>query len=115
VPVLRLFAAARVAAGTGRDEVDGATVADVLASARDRYGEPFAAVLRTAKVWVNGEPADGDVVVGEGDEVAVLPPVSGGCGDGVVAPAPARLVPTAARESGHDIALAVPPTPGGSG
>ncbi|MGI8684432.1 MAG: MoaD/ThiS family protein [Acidimicrobiales bacterium] len=76
--MLRLFAAAREAAGTGRDEVDGDTVADVLAAARARYGEPFAAVLRTAKVWVNGEPADDDSPVAEADEVAVLPPVSGG-------------------------------------
>lgn len=77
--VLRLFAAAREAAGTGRDEVDGATVGEVLSAARARYGEPFTAVLRTAKVWVNGEPADDDAAVDRGDEVAVLPPVSGGC------------------------------------
>jgi len=76
--VLRLFAAAREAAGTGRDEVDGATVAEVLATARARYGEAFAAVLATAKVWVNGEPAGDDAAVQPGDEVAVLPPVSGG-------------------------------------
>lgn len=88
MPVLRLFASAREAAGTGRDEVDGATVADVLAAARARYGEPFTSVLRTARVWVNGEPADGDVAVGERDEVAVLPPVSGGSGDGVLPPLP---------------------------
>ena len=37
-------------------------------------------VLATARVWVNGdEPADGPrTVLAEGDEVAVLPPVSGG-------------------------------------
>lgn len=79
MPVLRLFAAAREAAGTGRDEVDGATVAEVLVAARARYGEPFAAVLDTARVWVNGEPATVEAQVSAGDEVAVLPPVSGGC------------------------------------
>lgn len=88
MPVLRLFAAAREAAGTGRDVVDGTTVAEVLDAARARYGAPFTAVLGTAKVWVNGEPAGGDAVVGEGDEVAVLPPVSGGCG---IVPHPAGL------------------------
>ena len=31
--------------GTGRDVVDGATVADVLATAVDRYGRGFADVL----------------------------------------------------------------------
>lgn len=79
MPVLRLFAAAREAAGTGRDDVDGATVGEVLSSARDRYGEAFTAVLRTSRVWVNGSPAGDDAAVGTDDEVAVLPPVSGGC------------------------------------
>jgi molybdopterin converting factor small subunit len=77
---LRLFAAAREAAGTGRDEVSGATVGDVLAQARARYGEGFAAVLDTAKVWCNGEPAELGQAVTDADEVAVLPPVSGGAG-----------------------------------
>ena len=76
---LRLFAAAREAAGTGRDAVDGATVADVLDEARRRYGERFAAVLDRSRVWRNGEPATGEEPVGPDDEVAVLPPVSGGC------------------------------------
>ena len=78
--VLRLFAAAREAAGTGRDEVPGATVGDVLDAAVDRFGPGFAAVLATCKVWVNGDPAERDDPVRPGDEVAVLPPVSGGSG-----------------------------------
>lgn len=78
MPVLRLFAAAREAAGTGRDQVAGSTVGEVLEAARARYGERFASVLAASRVWVNGEAADDDAVVGEGDEVAVLPPVSGG-------------------------------------
>ena len=76
--VLRLFAAAREAAGTDRDEIEAATVGAVLAEARARYGEGFAAVLDRCKVWRNGEPAGEDEAVGPGDEVAVLPPVSGG-------------------------------------
>jgi molybdopterin converting factor small subunit len=78
VATLLLFAAAREAAGTGRDAVDGSTVADVLAEARRRYGEGFAAVLDRSRVWHNGEPATGEEPVGPDDEVAVLPPVSGG-------------------------------------
>lgn len=80
MPVLRLFASAREAAGTGRDRVPGTTVAEVLEQARTRYGAVFADVLRTCKVWVDGEPANEDDPVAEDAEVAVLPPVSGGCG-----------------------------------
>lgn len=76
--VLRLFAAAREAAGTARDEVPGATVGDVLAAACARYGDAFADVLATSRVWRNGEPAADHDPVGDVDEVAVLPPVSGG-------------------------------------
>jgi len=76
--VLRLFAQVREAAGTGRDVVDGATVDEVLAAASARYGEGFAALLGSCRVWVNGEPAAGTDPVSGGDEVAILPPVSGG-------------------------------------
>ena len=78
MPVVRLFAQAREAAGTGRDELGGSTVGEVLADARRRYGDGFAAVLATSKVWVNGEPASESDAVGADDELAVLPPVSGG-------------------------------------
>lgn len=75
---LRLFAAAREAAGTGRDRVDAATVGEVLGVARDRYGDGFAAVLEGSRIWRNGEPADPGEALAAGDEVAILPPVSGG-------------------------------------
>jgi len=75
---LRLFGPARVAAGTAADEVDGATVADVLGAACRRYGPEFEVVLARATVWVNGDRRDEHHPVGPADEVAVLPPVSGG-------------------------------------
>ena len=78
--VLLLFAEARVAAGTGREEVRGRTVGEVLAAARSRHGDRFSSVLEASRVWVNGEPAPDDRVLGDSDEVAVLPPVSGGAG-----------------------------------
>jgi sulfur-carrier protein len=78
VAVLRMFAQAREAAGTARDDLPGATVAEVLDAAVGRYGDGFARVLATSKVWVNGEPAERSDPVGAADEVAVLPPVSGG-------------------------------------
>jgi molybdopterin converting factor small subunit len=80
VVVLRLFAAAREAAGSGRDVLPGTTVGEVLGLARARYGEVFAEVLDRSQVWRNGEPCDPTDPVADGDEVAVLPPVSGGAG-----------------------------------
>ena len=79
VAIVRMFAAARTAAGRGRDEVPGDTVGDVLRAARERYGAGFADVLPTCRVWVNGEPATDGTAVGHGDEVAVLPPGVGWC------------------------------------
>lgn len=76
--VLLLFAAAREAAGTAREDVDGATVGEVLAGACARHGALFSDVLAASRVWRNGEPATDDEAVGPTDEVAVLPPVSGG-------------------------------------
>jgi molybdopterin synthase sulfur carrier subunit len=75
---LRLFAQAREAAGTTEDDVAGGTVGAVLDAACARYGSAFAALLPRCRVWVNGEPAARDDAVGPDDEVAVLPPVSGG-------------------------------------
>ena len=75
---LRLFASARQAAGVGTDRVDGATVDEVLRAAVERYGEGFAAVLPTCRIWLNGDEADPSSPVVASDEVAVLPPVSGG-------------------------------------
>ncbi len=75
---LRLFAAAREAAGTGSAEIDAATVGEVLAGAEARFGDGFRTVLQSCRVWLNGEPAEPQMAVTAGDEVAVLPPVSGG-------------------------------------
>jgi molybdopterin converting factor small subunit len=75
---LRLFASVRVAAGTGRASVGGATVGEVVDAACTRFGPDFAALVQTCRIWRNGEPADRDDVVGDADEIALLPPVSGG-------------------------------------
>lgn len=75
---LRLFASARQAAGTANDTFDADTVGELLDAAMVRYGEQFAAVLAQAKVWVNGDEATRQQSLAAGDEVAVLPPVSGG-------------------------------------
>lgn len=75
---MRLFASAREAAGTGTDVFEGSTVSDVLTQAEQRYGPRFGDVLKTCRIWVNGDDARADTPIGPSDEVAVLPPVSGG-------------------------------------
>jgi len=75
---LRFFGAAVDAAGGREGDIDGNTVDEVLTAACARYGDRFTEVLGRSKVWVNGQPADpGDPVMAT-DELAVLPPVSGG-------------------------------------
>jgi sulfur-carrier protein len=77
---LRLFAQARDAAGRATDRFDAGDLGSLLDQARARYGDEFTAVLVRARVWVNGdEPAAGEATaLHDDDEVAVLPPVSGG-------------------------------------
>jgi molybdopterin converting factor small subunit len=78
VPRVRYFAQAREAAGTGREVLAGATVGEVLDAAVRLHGQRLAAVLPTAAVWLDGEPAERGDPVAEEAEVAILPPVSGG-------------------------------------
>jgi len=76
---LRLFASVREAAAGERSiTIAGDTVGQVVDAAAEKFGDHFAALIPTCKTWVNGEPADRDTAVQESDEVAILPPVSGG-------------------------------------
>jgi MoaD family protein len=75
---LRLFAQARDCVGSGEVGVEGATVGEVLDAAVARYGEGLAAIIGISAIWLNGDAASRELPVGDGDEVAVLPPVSGG-------------------------------------
>jgi molybdopterin converting factor subunit 1 len=78
---VRLFAGLRERAGTDRLEVelpDDARVADVLAA---MAATPVGALRpRECVVAVNREYATADEPVRAGDEVALVPPVSGGAG-----------------------------------
>ena len=75
---VRFFAQARDAAGVRDAEIAGATVAEVLGSAVATYGETFGRVLSVSAIWLNGEQADPGDPVATDDELAILPPVSGG-------------------------------------
>ncbi len=81
---LLLFAGAREAAGRARDEIDvapGATAGDVKAAAVARF--PALAELATAlQVAVDREIVPPETPVRPGAEVALLPPVAGGSGEG---------------------------------
>ena len=73
-----LLGPAREAAGTRRDTIDAATLDELLRHATERYGAEFARILEFSMVWVNGEATAPDCSIGPQDEVAILPPVSGG-------------------------------------
>ncbi len=75
---LRLFAQARELAGTKEWNHDAETVGELLDAACSAFGPDFVALLPHCKVWVDGEPAERDSPVTTTNEVAVLPPVSGG-------------------------------------
>jgi molybdopterin converting factor small subunit len=62
----------------GTADIDGETVGAILDAAVRTWGVSFAELLTRCQVWVNGDEADRSTVVGATDEVAVVPPVSGG-------------------------------------
>lgn len=77
---VRLFAAAREAAGTGQVWVDPGPLPALLDELRERFGPAFAKRLALCTILVDGDTVrpDADRQVPDGAEVAVLPPVSGG-------------------------------------
>jgi molybdopterin converting factor small subunit len=78
VATLRLFGPAREAAGVSSLSLPGADVAHVIAAAEARFGSEFTRVLGASRVWLNGEDVERATAVTEDDEVAVIPPLSGG-------------------------------------
>ncbi|MGH2810393.1 MAG: MoaD/ThiS family protein, partial [Actinomycetota bacterium] len=79
---LRLFAILRELAGTSHSPTEGATVGEVLEAAGRRFGPEFARAAGASTIAVNGVDARHlaglNTQVGPEDEVALLPPVSGG-------------------------------------
>jgi MoaD family protein len=75
---VRLFAALREIAGDSHVEATGHTVGDVVDDLSARYGGRFAQIAEVGSFVVNGERASRDTPIADGDEVALLPPVSGG-------------------------------------
>jgi molybdopterin converting factor subunit 1 len=80
---VQLFARLRDLAGTAEwtsDVPPGATVADVW-QALEAAHPPVAAIRAAVSCAVNAEFARMNAAVQDGDEVAFLPPVSGGARD----------------------------------
>ena len=78
---VRLFATLRQQAGWAQQRLelpDGATLADALAAV-DRPSRRSTCPSAPIYVAVNQEYAKGAQVLHDGDEVAIFPPVSGGC------------------------------------
>ncbi|MFL5766577.1 MAG: MoaD/ThiS family protein [Actinomycetota bacterium] len=81
MPRVRVFASLRDLAGERVVDVPGGSVEELLRAAGDRYGAEFESIARVGSVVVNGERADPRAEVSEEDDVAFLPPFSGGAGD----------------------------------
>ena len=75
---VRLFAALRELAGASRVEATGRTAGEVADALSAVHGERFAKIAAVSTFVVNGERAERRTPVADGDEVAILPPVSGG-------------------------------------
>ena len=75
---VRLFAALREQAGATHVDAEGRTVGQIVDVLGERYGSRFAQIAAVGSYVVNGERATRDTVIADGDELALLPPVSGG-------------------------------------
>ncbi len=104
----RLFARLRELAGTDAESVEvpaGSTVSDVYDVVRSRH-PGLDADRNAVRAALNQEFADWDAAVADGDEVAFIPPVSGGAhGTGVLfeltsRPLDARRMETAVAHKG---------------
>ena len=79
---VRLFASVRETAGRSDDEIHASNLKDLVAEAARRYGPDFETALGYCRIAVNGVATDleraSETELDDNDEVAFLPPVSGG-------------------------------------
>ncbi len=77
---VRLFASLREIAAASTIDVDAPTVGVLCDELSKRFGAEFARILAAGSVVVDGRTVGGDHELSAVDEVALLPPVSGGDG-----------------------------------
>ena len=75
---VRLFAALRELAGASEVEAEAETVGEVIEVLSARYGERFSRIVEVGSAVVEGERVSRETAMADGQEVALLPPVSGG-------------------------------------
>jgi MoaD family protein len=78
---VRLFAALRELAGSSVLEVDAPDVGSLLHQLSDKFGPEFERIIAAGAVVVDGETVDRAQALQPDNEVALLPPVSGGGGE----------------------------------
>lgn len=77
---VQLFSMLREAAGTSRLEIEieaDSSGIDLLQSIRERYPD-LSQYLSSVRLAVNERYVKDDVVISDGDDVAIITPVSGG-------------------------------------
>lgn len=82
MPTMRFFASLRDAAGCDRTTVEATTAGDAVRAASDRFGPAFAQIAARCAVVIGDDHIPMRMLdtqpVGDSDEMALLPPVSGG-------------------------------------
>ena len=73
-----LFASLRELAGASALESDARDVGELVDGLEERFGREFGRIVAAGSVMVNGERASRERRLDPRDEVALLPPVSGG-------------------------------------
>ena len=75
---VKFFAGAREAAGASSIVVEANSVEEAINAVIALRGDALARMISISKIWLNGEPAELGMLVLPEDEIAILPPVSGG-------------------------------------
>ena len=94
---VRLFASLREIAGSSTVTVEAADVGSLCDQLSERFGSDFARILAVGSVVVDGSVVGRDRAISSSDEVALLPPVSGGAKECFVGPGGSRAAKTLMR------------------